>query len=854
VATSAISTADAFTYLAPPAPDATPSVSSVSPNEGPTSGLTSVTVTGVNLSGVIAVDFGSAPAESFFSSNSTTLTAVSPAVAVAGTVDITVTTLAGTTAVVPADAFTYEDGTTSAGPVVTSVSPATGPVDGGTTVVITGSNFSSLSASAVAFGATTASSFTVNSAGTKITATSPASAAPVTVDVVVTNPLGSSTITPADTFTYQPDDQFAPTLTSVSPSSGPVAGGGTATLVGANLGLVSQVNFGSTAVTDFTVNGAGDQIFVTIPAAGAAGTVSVTVTNPYGTSAVAAADAYTYLGTLPGSGPLVTAIAPEVGPVAGGTGVEITGTSLSDVSAVYFGTEAASSFTANGAGTEITAVSPAALTAGSVDVTVVADSQTTPIVVADVFTYLNGLAPPGPSISSIAPSAGPLTGGTVVTVTGANLTGALAVDFGATAGTDVTVNPAGTSLTVTAPAALYEGTVVVSVTTSAGQSAPSSVDDYTYQEVASTYTALTPYRLLDTRLPGGGGEFAAGETRSLAVAGVDGVPSGATGVLVNLTVTDNTASTFLTLFPAGTTQPPVSSLTAARGQTVAHLVEVPLGSGGAVSIYNSAGSSHVVVDLEGYFTAGTSATGGYVALKPTTVLNTDAKKGGGPVKAGAARKVTLAGLGGVPKTGAAAVAFLLTSSSTTNASYASVYPAGTPLTVSSNLNWTKGASATNLVVAKLGAGGTVNLANHLGSANFTITVLGYVTGTGSPAAGSFDTPIGPSLLYDSTASGAGGPLVHGVVRALTVGGVAGVPTDATMVVLDLTASATSAASSLTVYAAGTARPSGGDLSWLKGQTNSNLVVVPVGTGGQVDLYNQAGSANVIVTVEGFYQS
>jgi hypothetical protein len=82
-------------------------------------------------------------------------------------------------------------------PQVTSISPTSGPAGGGTTVTVTGLNFTG--ATSVNFGRTAAASFTVNS-NTQITAASPPGTG--TADVTVTNPAGTSATTPADQFTY----------------------------------------------------------------------------------------------------------------------------------------------------------------------------------------------------------------------------------------------------------------------------------------------------------------------------------------------------------------------------------------------------------------------------------------------------------------------------------------------------------------------------------------------------------------------------------------------------------------------------------------------------------------------------
>src|SRR5437016_1687044 len=120
-----------------------PAVTNVNPNTGPTSGGTSVTITGTNFTGATAVKFGSANATSFTVNSSTSITATSPAGS--GTVDITVTTGGGTSATSAADQFTY-----IGAPTVTNVSPNTGPTTGGTSVTITGTNFTG--ATAVKFG------------------------------------------------------------------------------------------------------------------------------------------------------------------------------------------------------------------------------------------------------------------------------------------------------------------------------------------------------------------------------------------------------------------------------------------------------------------------------------------------------------------------------------------------------------------------------------------------------------------------------------------------------------------------------------------------------------------------------
>ena len=165
-------------------------------------------------------------------------------------------------------------------------------------------------------------------------------------------------------------------------------------------------------------------------------------------------------------------MSPTSGPTAGGTSVTITGTNFTGVTAVKFGTAAASAFTVDSA-TSITATAPAG-SVGTVDVTVT--TQEAPQPPAQMTT--------SPSSCRLAhrhrrePHSGPTAGGTSVTITGTNFTGATAVKFGTVAASTFTVNSA-TSITAPAPAGAA-GTVDVTVTATGGTSATGSADQFTY--------------------------------------------------------------------------------------------------------------------------------------------------------------------------------------------------------------------------------------------------------------------------------------------------------------------------------------------------------------------------------------
>jgi hypothetical protein len=269
---STTSPSDQFTFVA------APTVTGVSPGSGSPAGGTPVTITGSHLTGATQVTFGGAPA-GFTVNDDASITAYSPATDEAGTVDVKVTTVGGTSARTGADRFTY----TVVRPVVTNVSPSVGSQDGGTEVTITGSALAG--ASEVDFGGVSAS-FWVND-DTSITAFSPPGS-PGPVDVTVQAYGLTSSASAADLFTFLPD----PTVTGVSPDSGAADGGTLVLITGTNLGNTVEVDFGGIPAP-FSVND--DNSVWALSPAGSPGAVDVTVTTDAGTSAATTADWFTYV-------------------------------------------------------------------------------------------------------------------------------------------------------------------------------------------------------------------------------------------------------------------------------------------------------------------------------------------------------------------------------------------------------------------------------------------------------------------------------------------------------------------------------------------------------------------------------
>jgi uncharacterized protein (DUF1501 family) len=240
---------------------------------------------------------------------------------------------------------------------------------------------------------------------------------------------------------------------------------------------------------------------------------------------------------------------------------------------------------------------------------------------------------------------------------------------------------------------------------------------------------LAPARLLDTRDGTGGrvGALGPGQVIDLQVAGRGGVSAGPQAVALNVTVTGPTAGSYLTVWPSGEPQPYASSVNMAPGQTVPNMVMTRVGTNGMVSIYNNAGSTDIIVDVLGCFDGASS--GRYVALTPRRVLDTRDGTGAALAPVGQTPiEVALLGRGGVPSTGVSGVMLNVTAVAPTGNTYVTIYPGDAARPTASNLNVSAGQVIPNMVLARLGAAGTVLMYNNAGTVDLVADVVGYFTG------------------------------------------------------------------------------------------------------------------------------
>jgi hypothetical protein len=370
----------------------------------------------------------------------------------------------------------------------------------------------------------------------------------------------------------------------------------------------------------------------------------------------------------------------------------------------------------------------------------------------------------------------------------------------------------------------------------------------------ATFHPLPPQRILDTRIGLGApaARLGPGGTIGVQVTGAGGVPaSGVTSVVLNVTVTEPTAASYLTAWPAGDGRPLASNLNFTAGQTVPNLVTVKVGADGRVSLFNAAGSVHVIADVAGWYGPDSPTPGGrYTPVTPSRVLDTRTGNGAPVAKLGPSATLGLqvTGRGGVPESGVAAVVLNVTVTEPTAGSYLTAWPASAARPVASNLNYRAGQTVPNLVIVKVGAGGVVNLFNNLGSTHVVADVAGWF-GTDPSGSGGTFVALPPSRILDTRMTGA---LGAGAL-ALQVTGAGGVPaTGVAAVVLNVTVTEPTAGSYLTAWPVGEAMPLASNLNYSPGQTVPNLVIVKVGAGGVVGLFNNAGWTHVVVDVAGWY--
>lgn len=357
------------------------------------------------------------------------------------------------------------------------------------------------------------------------------------------------------------------------------------------------------------------------------------------------------------------------------------------------------------------------------------------------------------------------------------------------------------------------------------------------------YTPLAqPQRAYDSRQSGTAlpmAKLGAGQTVTIPMAGLYGVPADAVSVALNVTSDAAEGPGFLTVYPSTDPLPTASNVNFKGGGADPNLVVAKLGTDGAIKVYSNA-ATNVIVDVFGYFS--TSAANGFIAVTPDRVIDTRTSG----FKPGKGQIVTfqVAGKYDVPAD-ATSVALNLTLDQPVTAGWAAAYAAGSPVPATSNVNVGPGETRPNVVFAPIGAGGAVSVYLDT-SAHVIADVFGYF----SPASNAeLFKPVKPKRIIDTRLKGTTIPA--GGTIEVKVTDIGGVPSTATAVVLNVTATDAKATGYLTVYPADVGQPPSSNVNYVAGQAIPNVVVSGVSPDGRVKIYSYA-ETHVIVDVAGWF--
>ena len=223
----------------------------------------------------------------------------------------------------------------------------------------------------------------------------------------------------------------------------------------------------------------------------------------------------------------------------------------------------------------------------------------------------------------------------------------------------------------------------------------------------------------------------------------------------------------------------------------------------------------------------------------------------GRVAEGGTLNLQITGANGIP-VDATAVVMNVTAVLPTGTGFVTVWPRGVTQPLSSNLNFVPGDVVPNLVTVGIGSNGQVSLYQQGGTNDLIADVVGYY----SPVVGDYFTPVTPVRALD-TRVGTGAALARvgqGGEVSLQINGANSVPSNATGVVLNVTAVTPDAAGYVTVYPNGVTRPLASNLNFVPGDVVPNLVIVGIGSAGKVNLFNANGTVDLVADIVGYYSS
>jgi hypothetical protein len=373
---------------------------------------------------------------------------------------------------------------------------------------------------------------------------------------------------------------------------------------------------------------------------------------------------------------------------------------------------------------------------------------------------------------------------------------------------------------------------------------------------------MSPTRVLDTRSGLGARKGVLGARSTLKVKVTNQVPSygKAQAVVLTLTAVGTTAATYLTAYPSNLPRPTASSLNAPRGFTGANTITVRPDATGYVTVYNNAGSTHVIADVLAYYeqsdAVGVPAGGDYHITMAQRII--DSRTGFGRLRAGYYVDIDWkypdsANLGEVR-----AYALNVTATSATGPGYLTAWSGSDEPPLISTVNFAKGKTSSNTVIAPAyyaqrgntyGPGFALYNGASTSAVHFIIDIVGVYTETGHPYALRFTPLASPTRILDSRKGLGASTWTSGATRQVFAPSPAA-GYDTWAVVGNATVVAPTAPTFMTFFEPGTTRPPTSNVNAGIGEVVSNGVVAPLAIGNVFNGYNNKGTANALFDAAG----
>ncbi len=248
-----------------------------------------------------------------------------------------------------------------------------------------------------------------------------------------------------------------------------------------------------------------------------------------------------------------------------------------------------------------------------------------------------------------------------------------------------------------------------------------------------------------------------------------------------------------------------------------------------------------------------AADGGFRSITPERIFDS---RSGARISGGSEFPVHVTGTQRVPPVGVSAVALNVTVTDALGPGYVSLYSFDAPTRpLVSNLNYVPGPPLANSATVTVPFDGLVNVYAHGNSAHVVLDVVGwYADASGYEMQPGGYHPLAPSRIVDTRLGQGGTRMGPASTLALPIHGSAGVPADAAAVVLNITSTAASAASFITVWPSDAAQPTTSNLNPFPGRNIPNQVVSKIGADGTIRIFNAFGNGDLVVDVMGWYDS